>query len=405
MGYLIYVAMQHGLSEIAKRLRLLRRRAGAALLGGARRPEAAANATMARERERPLPKPVAGHLWLRQRLALALQGGGAHGAFTWGVLDRLLEDGNAAIVAISGASAGAINGCVLAAGMLEGGPQTARERLDRLWRRLAELARFSPLRPTPFERLVLGRNSEWSFSHVAFDLVSRLYSPYQLNPLGLSPLRRLLVELIDFERLSDPAAIRLVVAATSVETGAARLFENAELSPDVLLASACLPTLYPAVKLDDGHYWDGGFTANPPLLPLVEAGGADDILIVRTNPTEELGVPTSARGIQARLSRIVFDSPLKRELEGIAWLRRAALKEGAALPAGARRLASLRLHSIGDDDVLAKLGNASKLHPDWPLVQALKEAGRSAAERWLVTAAWRRHAANDDDAGTAGLAV
>ena len=368
--------------------------------------------------EPPSPAPGWARAWLTTnpawpagfarnscRLALALQGGGAHGAFTWGVLDRLLEVPSFRIVAISGASAGAINAAVLAAGYLEGGPVAARERLEALWRKLAQLAAFSPLRPTPFEMLVLGRNSEWSFSHLAFDLVSRLWSPYQLNPLGLNPLRQVLVELIDFERLRGSDAIRLFVAATGVESGAARLFTNKDLTPDVLLASACLPTLYPAVKLDGGHYWDGGFTANPPLLPLVEECDASDIVLVRLNPGQEVPVPTTARGIQSLLSRIVFDSPLKRELESIDWLRRMAKKAGIGAAGPAERLASLRLHTIGDDDALSKLGSASKLHPDWPLVRALRDAGREAAEGWLFAGVTPRPAANDQDEGAAGIAV
>ncbi|MFI4988430.1 MAG: patatin-like phospholipase family protein, partial [Alphaproteobacteria bacterium] len=255
-------------------------------------------------------------------LALALQGGGAHGAFTWGVLDRLLEAPGCRIAGISGTSAGALNAAVLAAGYLEGGPAAARERLASLWGRLAGLARFSPLQQTPLETLLLGRASEWSFSHTVFEAAQRLLSPYQLNPLGLNPLRDILVELIDFEALRTSSAIRLIIAATNVETGEARLFTNEELSPEVLLASACLPTLYPAVKLDGAYYWDGGFAANPPILPLVEACPVEDIVLVRLSPRFEKGVPTSARGIQSRLSRIAFDSPLKSELAALAWLRR-----------------------------------------------------------------------------------
>ncbi|HKO08606.1 MAG TPA: patatin-like phospholipase family protein [Alphaproteobacteria bacterium] len=403
--------MQYQTSKLTEQLRRWWRRGAMALRLGGRR-------HLPSVIEPPSPAPRWASAWLTTnplrsaglaknscRLALALQGGGAHGAFTWGVLDRLLEVPGCRIVAISGSSAGAINAAVLAAGYLEGGPVAARERLEALWRKLAQLAAFSPLRPTPFEVLVLGRNSEWSFSHLAFDLVSRLLSPYQLNPLGLNPLRQVLVELIDFERLRSSDAIRLFVAATSVETGDARLFTNGELTPDVLLASACLPTLYPAVKLDGGHYWDGGFTANPPLLPLVEQCDASDIVLVRLNPRQEAGVPTTARGIQSRLSRIVFDNPLKRELESIDWLRRMAKKAGIGASGPAERLASLRLHTIGDDDVLSRLGNASKLHPDWPLVRGLRDAGREAAEGWLFAGVTPRPAANDQDEGVAGLAV
>ena len=386
MGYPIYVAMQNILADLRSRLS---RAWGKGLPAAPQRLGA--------------PRPAREDPRARLDLALALQGGGAHGAFTWGVLDRLLEDGSAEIAALSGASAGAINGAVLASGMQEGGAEAARAKLETLWQRLAQLARFSPLKPTPLERLVLGRHSEWTLSHLAFDLASRLYSPYQLNPFGLRPLRALLVELIDFERLASADAIPLIVAATRVETGAARLFANDELSPDVLLASACLPTLSPAIELDDGHYWDGGFSANPPLLPLVEGAFADDILLVRTGREREPRVPTNARAIQTRVSRLVFDGPLQRELETLAWLRRKS-REIAAGGAKAR-FANIRLHTIGEDEVLARLANTSRLNPEWPLVEALKAAGRDAAERWLAEAVWPGRAANDRDLGAAELAV
>ncbi len=344
---------------------------------------------------------AAPRLSLARPLALALQGGGAHGAFTWGVLDRLLEDPGCRIAAISGSSAGALNAAVLASGYLEGGPARARERLAALWEKLAGLARFSPLQPTPLEALLLGRTSEWTFSHLAFDLAARVLSPTQLNPLGLNPLRDILDGLVDFAALREPAAIRLIIAATDVETGEARLFANRDLSPDVLLASACLPMLSPAVEIDGAHYWDGGFASNPPILALLEACDVDDIVLVRLSPSRHNGVPTTARGIQARLSRIVFDAPLKRELEALSWLRRMAEGKALADDALARRLASVTLHTIGDDDVLGKLGNASRLSPDWRLVRSLKDAGRAAAERRLAA----RAAANDAGDGRSRIAI
>ena len=317
-------------------------------------------------------------------LALALQGGGAHGAFTWGVLDRLLEDDSRVIDAISGTSAGAINAAVFAAGYLEGGAAGARDRLTRFWHKLADLARLNPLQPTPFEIMVLGRNIEFSFAHVLRDVMVQMFSPYQLNPLDLNPLRDLLVRFVDFKRLREDDAPRLFIAATNVETGEPRIFSNSEISPEVLLASACLPALHQAVRLPDGYYWDGGFSANPPLLPLVEGSIADDILIVRLNPRSEKTLPVSAPGIHARVSRIVFDAPLKRELEMIERLRQVAHECGGATRSPfSRRLASARLHSVSEDDVMSELGAASKLHPNWELVRYLRDVGRSACARWL----------------------
>lgn len=317
-------------------------------------------------------------------LALALQGGGAHGAFTWGVLDRLLEEPGIRLEAASGASAGALNAAMLAAGYLDGGPEGARARLKAFWDKVTRLARLSPLQPTPFERLTPGWNPEWSFPTMALDLLLRFAAPYQLNPLGLNPLCEILVELIDFERLRRPEAIRLFVAATNVVTSEVRIFTNAELSPEVLLASACLPAVQQAVRLDDGYYWDGGFSANPPLLPLVEHCEADDILLVRLNPAREEGVPVDPHTIRSRLNHIAFESPLKRELDSLAWLRRMAAESGSKGSRLARRLASLRLHTIAEDEVMQKLGSASKLYPDERLVRYLETVGREAAERWLA---------------------
>lgn len=314
-------------------------------------------------------------------LALALQGGGAHGAFSWGVLDRLVETPSFRIEAISGASAGALNAAVFAAGYLDGGAEGARQRLEAFWRRVA---RLGSVQPTALERMMLGWNADWSLSHHLLDRISRLASPYQLNPLGLNPLGDILAELIDFKRLRQDKTLRLFIAATNVETGAGRLFTNEELSPEVLLASASLPTVHQAVKLDDGHYWDGGFSANPPLLPLLEHGEAADILLVRINPASESGVPVTARGIQGRLKRLVFEAPLKRELATLAWLRRSLADAPARDGRLGRRLAALRLHVIGEDEVMRKLGSASKLYPDWRLLSRLKEVGRGAAERWLA---------------------
>jgi len=332
------------------------------------------------------------------RLLLALQGGGAHGAFTWGVLDRLLEE-DLRIEAISGTSAGALNAVALAAGYAESGPQGARAKLEALWQAIVRAGRFNPLQPTALERFALGWNADSAFSQVLLDLWARIVSPYQANPLGVDPLREIVVELIDFESLRKPDAIRLFIAATRVESGASRIFTNDEISTDVVVASACLPTVHQAIRLDDGHYWDGGFSANPPLLPLIEYSDAADLALVRLNPSYEQGVPVTASEIQARINRIVFEAPLKRELDVLASLRRGFAESGVTETPLARRLAALRLHEIAADDVMRKLGTSSKLHPDMLLVRYLKGVGRESAGRYIAAlgqSALPRRPANDN---------
>jgi len=330
-----------------------------------------------------------------RRVAFALQGGGAHGAFTWGVLDRALEEG-LDVEAISGTSAGAINAAVLASAHAKGGAPYARARLSAFWQTLAQVARLSPLRPSMLEAVAFGRDMELSASAIMRDMLSRVVSPYQFNPLDVNPLRQILGEFVDFEALRGPNAIRLLIAATNAETGAARLFANEDLSLDVLLASTCLPALSQAVKLDDGYYWDGGFSSNPPLLPLIECTAARDVVLVRLNPLSERGLPVTAPKIQSRLNRIVFDTPLKRELDELERLRQVTAESGTHRSALGRRLAGLALHTIGEDELMNEVGAASQSHPDTRLIELLHREGRASCERWLSTAAAmpQRRAAN-----------
>jgi NTE family protein len=319
-------------------------------------------------------------------LALALQGGGAHGAFTWGVLDRVLEDQAVTIEALSGTSAGAINAAVLATGHAHGGGARARAHLAAFWQALAQVARLNPMRPTELEALAFGRHTELSATYILRDMLSRVVSPNQFNPFDLNPLRNLLAGFVNVEALRKPGAIRLIVAATNAETGAARLFANEEISLDVLLASACLPSVSKAVKLDGGHYWDGGFSSNPPLLALIEASSARDVAVVRLNPATERGLPVTAPKIQTRLNRIVFDAPLKRELEEVKRLTRVTAETGAERSRLGARLRDLRLHVIGEDDLMSEIGAASQAHPDAKLIDLLHREGRASAQRWLSDA-------------------
>ena len=214
---------------------------------------------------------------------LALQGGGSHGAFTWGVLDRLLEESWIRIEAISGTSAGAMNAAVLADGWSRGGADGARAALDAYWRRVSRAAAFSPLQRSPLERLMGRWTLDTSPAYLAMDLMSRVFSPYDLNPTGFNPLRKVLTESIDFERLVT-SPIKLFITATNVHTGRGRIFRNSQITPDVLLASACLPTMFRAVEIEGEPYWDGGFAGNPTITPLVRESDAHDTILVQINP-------------------------------------------------------------------------------------------------------------------------
>ena len=254
---------------------------------------------------------------------LALQGGGSHGAFTWGVLDRLLEEPWLKIDAISGTSAGAMNAAVLADGWITGGASGARDALDAYWERVASAAAFSPLQRTPLDRLLGRWTLDTSPVFLALDLMSRVFSPYDLNPCGYNPLTAILEASIDFKRLVQ-SPIKLFITATNVRTGRGRIFRNAELTAEVLLASACLPTMFQAVEIDGEPYWDGGFAGNPTITPLVRESNAQDTILVQINPRERPGTPRSAAEILNRLNEVSFNATLMKELRMIALMRQMA---------------------------------------------------------------------------------
>jgi NTE family protein len=313
------------------------------------------------------------------QIDLALQGGGSHGAFTWGVLDRLLEEPWLKIEAISGTSAGAMNAAVLVSGYMQGGADGARKALDAYWARVAESARFSPIQRSPFDRLMNRWSLDTSPAYIMMDMMSRLVSPYNLNPLGHNPIRALLEESVDFAHLNE-AEIKLFITATNVHTGRGRVFRNKEITPEVLLASACLPTMFQAIEIDGEPYWDGGYAGNPTISPLVRESEAVDVLLVQINPRERRDTPRSASEILNRLNEISFNAPLMKELRMIALLRQAAdpgTGEG-------KRWAEMRTHRILTDK-LAEFGASSKLNAEGPFLQMLKDEGRKAAEAFLAT--------------------
>jgi NTE family protein len=308
---------------------------------------------------------------------LGLQGGGAHGAFTWGVLDRLLEESWIAFDGISGTSAGAMNAVVMADGLAAGGPEQARAALEAFWKRVSDAGRISPLRRGPLEVITGSWTLDYSPLFAAFDMAARVLSPYDTNPLGTNPLRAILEASVDFERLAT-AKTKLFVTATNVRTGRGRIFRNAQLSPDVLLASACLPTLFQAVEIDGEAYWDGGYAGNPSMAPLVRECTASDTILVQINPIERPGTPRSAREIHNRLNEIAFNSVLIKEMQAAALLRKVTdpgTGEG-------RVWARMRIHRIASD-VMLDLGYSSKLISEWPFFCMLRDEGRKAASAFL----------------------
>lgn len=308
------------------------------------------------------------------RLSLALQGGGSFGAFTWGVLDGLLEAGHAAALdQVSGASAGAVNAVLLASGLAEGGADRARVRLRSFWERVGSLGRTGPWGVPQAAGFVLD----------AMQLSTRLLSPYQLNPLGLNPLRDLLAAEVDFERLRAAPPVKLMVAATRVRDGQLRLFREDEVSLDAVLASACLPYLNHAVEIDDEAYWDGGYSANPPLKQLALETAARDVLLVQIMPDHRDDLPRMPQDISRRLNEMAFHAAFKRELDAVEDLRAACAGPRLLQPEACRRLRRLRVHKLDAADWVPALAGHSMLDMGTGFLEELHDAGRRAAAVWL----------------------
>jgi NTE family protein len=315
-------------------------------------------------------------------ISLALQGGGAHGAFTWGVLDRLLEDERIVIEAVSGTSAGAMNAAALAAGFAAGGRQGAREALDKFWLTTSRFVRFSPLQRTLIDRLLGRWNLDHSPGYFWFNLLSSLYSPYQTNPFDIHPLREILSRQIDIEAVRDPKGIRIFITATNVRTGRPRVFRNSEMSLDVLLASACLPKVYRAVEIDGDPYWDGGYVGNPAIWPLIYRCANRDVVLVQINPLIREGVPRTALEIDNRMNEIAFNASLMHEMRAIGFVQRL-LEQKALVPAFAEHYRNMHIHMIGDEEGMKALGVTSKYNAEQAFLERLKAAGRACASRWL----------------------
>lgn len=318
----------------------------------------------------------------RKPISLALQGGGALGAYTWGALDRLLEDERLEIKAISGASAGAMCAVVLADGFHDG-PEGARTKLRRFWEGVAQAGRTNPYRRTPLMAFLHAFQPAWlqqNYAAIWADVASRFASPYDLNPLNINPLKELLDELVDFERVRACDHIELFIGATNVETGRVRIFKNAELTADHVMASACLPQLFQAVTIDGTPYWDGGYTGNPALFPLFDVRQTRDIVIVQIHPLERDDVPRSAAEIAARETEITFNASLLSELRAIDFVAR--LIDQQKLPED--RYRKMLIHNVSEGAALTPLAAGGDLNTDLGFFNDLFVTGRAAAGAWLA---------------------
>jgi len=333
--------------------------------------------------ERPMAskKPRAAKDVTVKTLNLALQGGGAHGAFTWGVLDRLLEEPRIDFEGISATSAGAMNAVVMAYGFVEGGREGARKALTNFWRRVSHAAAGSPLQPTFIERMFGNQTFESSPVYFAFDMMTRLFSPYQFNPFDFNPLRQVLEQSVDFTVLnSQRCRLKLNICATNVRTGKIKVFNNDEITPDAIMASACLPFMFKAVEIDGEAYWDGGYMGNPAIFPLIYSCESPDVLIIHVNPMHRPELPKTASEIMNRINEISFNSSLMREMRAIDFVTKLIDKDAT----GAVKLKRMFVHSVCADEVTLNLGVASKLNADWGFLTGLRDAGRDHAAQWLA---------------------
>jgi len=342
-------------------------------------------------------------------LNLGLQGGGAHGAYSWGVLDALLEDGRFSFDGISGTSAGAMNAVVLADGLMKGGKEGAREALTSFWYDIAHSVPMEFSRPVPGSKgIALLPTTKILMNWTQY------FSPYQLNPLNFNPLKKLLEDKIDFESLRQESPVRLFLAATNARTGKLRLFRTPEITPDTLLASACLPILHQSVVIDGEPYWDGGYSANPAVFPLFNECESRDILLVMLAPSVYGEVPRTAEEIRARTLEFAFNTSLLREMllfahvlnyshdhaaqthtegKGKGWIGNHGLlrilgrspKEMAELPSLERQMLETRFHLIEAEDLLRQFGSATKIAADWPFLKELHDIGYGEAQKWLTT--------------------
>ena len=317
----------------------------------------------------------------KKKINLALQGGGAHGAFTWGVLDKILEDGRLDVEAISGTSAGAMNAVVYAEGYMDNGRDGARASLEKYWKAVSDEGSISGGASSTFDAMFKPFGFDKSPALWWMDTLTHYASPYELNPLGLNPLRDLLSKTIDFAKVRACPHIRLFISATNVHTGKIAVFEGKDLTIDHVMASACLPLVFQAVEIDGVPYWDGGYMGNPALFPLLYENACPDTLIVEINPVERNETPKTAQDIQNRLNEITFNGALLRELRAVEFVQRL-IDQGKIGPPDYNRPF---IHRVDGGATLAAYSAASKMDASWDKLTALRDIGRAAAKTWIDT--------------------
>ena len=315
-----------------------------------------------------------------KRLNLALQGGGSHGAFTWGVLDRLFEDDRLAFDGLVGTSAGAMNTAVAAYGLAKGGKPEARRLLTAFWKRISDAARQGPLQPTWLDRMHSRGNMDHSPMWLLFDNLSKIFSPYELNPGNVNPLADIVAEMVDFEVLRQSDSVRVFVCATNVLNGRIAVFDNRTITCRAVMASACLPFMFQAVEIDGAYFWDGGYMGNPPLYPLIYHTDTPDVLIVQINPINIPDVPRTARTILDRINTLSFNSSLMREMRTISFVT-SLIDQGRLDRDHYRRL---NIHTIDAELEMSQLGVSSKVNADWDFLTHLFDLGRNRAEGFLT---------------------
>ncbi len=315
----------------------------------------------------------------KKRVLLALQGGGAHGAFTWGVLDRLLEEKDLEVVAVSGTSAGAVNATVLTYGLTLGDSQTAREMLHRFWRKNSESGMFSPFQPTWLDKMLSPGNMNYNPIYESWGIITSFLSPYQLNPFDFNPLKNTLSEVIDFEMVRNNQKVRLFLSATNVRTSQVKVFETPEITVDTVLASACLPQIFKAIEINGEHYWDGGYVGNPSIFPLLWDHDCDDLMVVQIDSTNYPSLPTKPHEITDRATDIGFNSSLMREIRVIDSLNRL-IDNGFDYDG---QLEKINIHLISTGDGLNDLNGSSKLNVSWDYLTYLRDLGHNKADEWV----------------------
>jgi NTE family protein len=319
----------------------------------------------------------------KKLINLALQGGGAHGAFTWGVLDCLLEDGRLRFEGISGTSAGAVNAILLADGLARGGPAEAQKRLAEFWGAASVGGSLPALQRAAIERLFTFLPLDKSPMRLWFNAVSRYFSPYTLNPLNINPLKRLIERFVDFDAVRRCADLQLFISATNVHTGRLRVFSREKITADVVMASACLPFMFHAVEIDGVPYWDGGYLGNPAIFPFFHTTATEDVLLVQLNPLERKMKPTSSRDIMNRVNEITFNSSLLSEYRAIEFVARLIEQQRLPHGTGPGQYRLIKLHRIVLDGDGKNYSADTKLSNDYDFFQLMRRRGRQAARRFL----------------------